>query len=173
MRDRNDRGDAADTSLAPKAVGRRVAIVTSRYHHAITSRLEEGAVEAFIGAGGAEADLVRCSSPGAFELVAIAAALAARSDLDGVVALGCIVAGETRHDRYLAAAVAQSLADLSARHAKPVAFGVLTVNELKQARDRAGGKVGNKGREAMEATLLAAETIASMTKAAPAAGARS
>ncbi len=173
MRDRNDRGDAADTSLAPKAVGRRVAIVTSRYHHAITSRLEEGAVEAFIGAGGAEADLVRCSSPGAFELVAIAAALAARSDLDGVVALGCIVAGETRHDRYLAAAVAQSLADLSARHAKPVAFGVLTVNELKQARDRAGGKVGNKGREAMEATLLAAETIAAMAKAAPASGARS
>ena len=173
MRDRTDRGDAADPSLTPKAAGRRVAIVTSRYHHAITSRLEAAAVETFLAAGGVEADLVRCSSPGAFELVAIAAALAARPDLDGVVALGCIVAGETRHDRHLAAAVAQSLADLSARHAKPVAFGVLTVNELKQARDRAGGKVGNKGREAMDAVLLAAETIAEMTKAAPAAGAGS
>lgn len=164
MRDRNDRGDAADPSLSPKAGGRRVAIVTSRYHHAITSRLEEGAVEAFAAAGGSEADLIRCSSPGAFELVAIAAALAARSDVQGVVAIGCIVAGETRHDRYLAAAVARSLADLSARHAKPVAFGVLTVNELKQARDRAGGKVGNKGREAMEAVLLAAETIAAVAE---------
>lgn len=147
-----------------------MAIVTSRYHHAITSRLEAGAVEAFIAAGGAEADLVRCPSPGAFELVAIASALAARSDVDGVVALGCIVAGETRHDRYLAAAVAQSLADLSARHAKPVAFGVLTVNELKQARDRAGGKVGNKGREAMDAVLFAAESIESIRRMAPIAG---
>ena len=107
MRDRTDRGDAADPSFSPQAEGRRVAIVTSRYHHAITSRLEAGAVEAYLAAGGVEADLVRCSSPGAFELVAIAAALAARPDLDGVVALGCIVAGETRHDRHLAAAVAQ------------------------------------------------------------------
>ncbi|MGA1516704.1 MAG: 6,7-dimethyl-8-ribityllumazine synthase [Phycisphaerales bacterium] len=166
MRDRTDRGGAAAPSLSPKARGRRVAIVTSRYHDAITSKLEEGAIEAFREAGGEEGDLVRCSSPGAFELVAIASALAARSDLDGVVALGCIVAGETRHDRYLAAAVAQSLADLSARHMKPVAFGVLTVNELKQARDRAGGKVGNKGREAMDAVILAAETIAEVARPA-------
>lgn len=143
-----------------------MAIVTSRYHESITSKLEEGAIEAFREAGGDESDLIRCSSPGAFELVAIASALAARSDLDGVVALGCIVAGETRHDRYLAAAVAQALADLSARHAKPVAFGVLTVNELKQARDRSGGKVGNKGREAMDAVILAAETIAEVARPA-------
>ena len=159
MRSAPDR-ELAPESPTPDGRGLVVAVVTSRYHRAITDALESGAKAAFLEAGGVADDLVMFESPGGFELVAIASACAQRAEIDAVVALGCIVAGETRHDRYLAAAIAQSLADLSAQHAKPVAFGVLTVNELKQARDRAGGRHGNKGREAMEAALLAARSIA-------------
>lgn len=141
------------------ARGLRVGVVTSAYHGEITAALEVGAVEAFTNAGGAADAIVRVSAPGAFELVAIAAALAARDDLHAVVALGCIVQGETRHDRVLAEAVAGGLASIAATRAKPVAFGVLTVERLRQARARAGGEQGNKGREAMLAAIAAARAI--------------
>jgi len=136
-----------------------VGVVTSAYHGEITAALETGAVEAFVASGGVAEDLVRIDSPGAFELVAIAAALAARDDLDAVVALACIVRGETRHDRFLASAVANGLASISAERRKPVSFGVLTVERLRQARERAGGGKGNKGREAMLAAIGAARAI--------------
>lgn len=151
-----------DSSHRPEpttAAGRRAAIIVSRYHTEITDRLEAGAREAFLDAGGLEANLVIVPSPGAFELVSIASAWIRRKEIDLVVTLGCIVTGETRHDRYLAAAVADGLANLSADCAKPVAFGVLTVSDLAQARDRCGGPHGHKGRESMDAALAAARAI--------------
>ena len=141
------------------AHGLRIGIVVSAYHAEITAPLETGAVEAFAERGGRADDLVRVAVPGAFELVPVAAAMAAREDLHGVVTLGCIVRGETRHDRWLAQAVANALASLAATSAKPVAFGVLTVERLRQARERAGGSKGNKGREAMLAALAAVRAI--------------
>lgn len=154
-------------SSPPPAAGLSIGVVTSRYHREITDRLEQGAVEAFEEAGGDSAKLRRVSAPGAFELVPIAAALLRRREIDAVVALGCIVRGETRHDRVLADAIAISLANLAAELAKPVAFGVLTVEDLDQARARSGagkgrrgaGPVGHKGREAMEAAIAAASAI--------------
>ena len=147
------------SSDPPDARGLRVGVVTSFYHAEITAALEAGATEVFVESGGAAADLIRAVSPGAFELVPIAAALAARSDVHAVVALGCIVRGETRHDRWLAQSISNALASLAASHAKPVAFGVLTVERLRQARERAGGGKGHKGREAMEAAIRAARSI--------------
>jgi len=146
------------------AQGVRVGLVVSAYHSEITSALEAGAVESYEMLGGVASDLVRVSVPGAFELVAVASALAERSNLHAVVALGCIVRGETRHDRWLAQAVAHGLASIAARLGKPVAFGVLTVDRLKQARDRAGGAKGNKGREAMIAAVGAAQAIATVRR---------
>lgn len=150
--------------LASDARGMRVGIATSRYHHEVTGRLHQGARNAFLEAGGLDDDLVLVDVPGAFELVAVAHALAARSDLDAVVCLGCVITGETTHDRYICEAVANGLADISARTGKPVAFGVLTCQNLDQALARAGeggGKAqkGNKGEEAMHAALIAAHAV--------------
>ncbi|MBX3354589.1 MAG: 6,7-dimethyl-8-ribityllumazine synthase [Phycisphaeraceae bacterium] len=150
------------TSLSEQAFnarGLRIGVVTSAYHAEITAKLEEGAVEAFIACGGESASLRRVASPGAFELVPIAAALAERDDIDGVVVLGCIVRGETRHDRVLGLSVAQALAHLAATQVKPVTFGVLTVDRLRQARERCGGAHGHKGREAMVAAIAAVRAI--------------
>jgi 6,7-dimethyl-8-ribityllumazine synthase len=155
--------DPTPASL-PTAAGLSIGVVTSRYHREITDRLEQGAIEAFAEAGGDSAKLRCISAPGAFELVPIASALLRRREIDAVVTLGCIVRGETRHDRVLADAIALSLANLAAELAKPVAFGVLTVEDLDQARCRSGGGkgrrgAGHKGREAMEAAIAAASSI--------------
>jgi len=170
MRSDHDVPDAARP--VPDAKGLVVAVVTSRYHHEVTSALREGAEQAFVDAGGDRGSLLSVEAPGSFELVSISSALARRHDVDAVVALGCIVTGETRHDRYIAEAVANALAMLAADLAKPVAFGVLTVASMKQARDRAGGRRGNKGVEAMEAAVLAAAAIrgASRLRASSAGG---
>jgi len=160
------RHDAADLTIA---------IVASRYHRAIVDRLAAGAEEAFLAAGGGRERLILVESPGAFELVPIASALARRSEIDAVVTLGCIVRGETRHDRVLADAIAAALANLSAELAKPVAFGVLTVKRLAEAEARSGGasrggkgaRAGNKGREAMVAAVAAALAIRNLKIAAP------
>ncbi len=149
----------SDLATTPDARGLRVGVVVSRYHDKVTDALEAGARESFLKAGGRAEDLVVLSAPGAFELAALSGVLARRADVAAVVALGCIVEGETRHDRVLADAVAGALARLSIDAGKAVGFGLLTVRDLRQARARAGGKLGNKGAEAMDAALLATRAI--------------
>ncbi len=150
------------TPAAPDARGVRVAVVVSMYHREITSALEDGARRAFAAAGGQPADLLVVEAPGAFELPVIAAACASRADCAAVVALGCVIAGETRHDRYINSAVTHALAQLSVTVRKPVGYGLLTVDSLKQARARAGGLQGNKGEDAMHAVLLAVNALTRM-----------
>lgn len=139
-----------------------IAIVVSRYNDSITRRLERGAAEAFKRAGGADPSLGVIEASGAYELVALSDA-AARSGLyRGVCALGCIVKGQTRHDEYLAHAIAGGLVQVTIERQVPVVFGVLTVDTMEQAIARAGGDAnvtseGNKGAEAMDALL---ETLA-------------
>ncbi|MGD9791092.1 MAG: 6,7-dimethyl-8-ribityllumazine synthase [Phycisphaerales bacterium] len=140
----------------------RVAIITSRYNPSVTEALREGAVEEFVERGGHVRDLVHIDAPGAYELPVLALAAAMSDRVHAVVALGCIVRGETRHDRYIADAVAQGLMSVSLRTGLPVGLGVLTTENAKQARDRAGGKHGNKGREAMAATLDAIQGVAAL-----------
>ena len=150
--------------LATDARDLRVGIATSRYHADVTGRLLQGARNAFLDAGGCDDDLLLVDAPGSFELVAIAFALAERADVDAVVCLGCILTGETTHDRYICEAVANGLADITARTGKPVAFGVLTCQTMEQALARAGAldaarSKGNKGEEAMHAALIAARAV--------------
>lgn len=134
----------------------RVAVVVSRYNGSVTSRLLQGAVACAERAGvGVEV----VEAPGAYELTALAAAAADTGRFAGVVALGCIIRGDTDHDRYIAAAVAHGLTEVTLRTGVPVAFGVLTVNNAAQARARAGGSKGNKGEEACGALL---DTIAAI-----------
>ena len=144
----------APNILDPAPAGApRVAVVVSRYNEWITERLLEGAAEAFARRAGGEGVLDVARVPGAFELPAAAGAAARSGRYDAVVALACLIRGETAHDRHIASAVATSLASLGAELGLPVAFGVLTTETPEQAEARAGGAHGNKGAEAMDAAL--------------------
>jgi len=152
---------AAVKSPSSKAHGVRalVAIVVSRYNETVTDSLLAGALavaaNASNGAGAALLDVGAevIDAPGAYEVVPIAAAAARSGRYAGVLGLGCIIKGETRHDEFLAHAVTSGLANISIATGVPTALGVLTVNTAKQARERSGGKHGNKGAEAMSALL--------------------
>ena len=139
------------------ASGLRIAVVASAYHADVTGALRDGAVAALHARGGAAP--LHESAPGAFELPMVAHALAARGDIDAVVALGCVLTGETSHDRYICDAVAHGLMQVALRHGVPVTFGVLTCVTIEQARARSGGTKGNKGGEAMDAAIDAALAI--------------
>ncbi len=132
-----------------------IAIVVSRYNDSITRALEEGAVRAYAEAGGDASTLGIFETAGAYELTAISHA-AARSGLyRGVVALGCVIRGNTSHDRYINEAVAKGLTDITLKTGCPVAFGLLTVETQAQAEERAGGSKGNKGVAACRSRYIA------------------
>jgi 6,7-dimethyl-8-ribityllumazine synthase len=145
--DQNGRG-AAGAGASP-----RVAVVVSRYNASVTSRLLEGALGSYASVCGGGPGVDVFDAPGAFEVLALAARCAETGRYQGVVALGCVIRGETRHDEFLAHAVTTGLGRLSVDAGVAVGLGVLTVNTPSQARARAGGRLGNKGAEAMEATL--------------------
>jgi 6,7-dimethyl-8-ribityllumazine synthase len=100
--------------------------------------------------------------PGAFELPAAAAAAAATGRYACLVALGAVVRGDTPHFQFVAGEAARGLNDVAVRHALPVGFGVLTVDTMEQAAERAGGAAGNKGYEAAEAALATADVLAQL-----------
>lgn len=156
-----------EVPIAADARGLRIGIATSRYHDHVTAALARGACQAFRDAGGSDDDLVLVDAPGSFELVAIAHALASRADLDAVVCIGCILTGETTHDRYICEAVANGFAAITAARGKPVAFGVLTCQTIEQAEARAGGAKGNKGVEAMVAAIVAAQAVGRIRRLPP------
>lgn len=143
----------------------RVALVASRYHAAIVDALADGAAKSWAAAGGRPEALVRIDAPGAFELPVVAAALARRDDVDGVVCLGLVLAGETTHDQYLSHSVAHALQEIALETGKPVGFGVLTCTTLEQATARAGGVKGNKGEEAIVAVIGAIRSVAAARRA--------
>lgn len=141
-----------------KSVTPRVAVIVSRYNASVTDRLRAGALrEVHSRLGPGTADVFH--APGAFELPALALAAADCGRYRGIVALGCLISGETPHDRYIAAAVAHGLVEVTLQTGVPAAFGVITARTPEQARARAGGVKGNKGEEAARAVLDAAEAI--------------
>lgn len=146
-------------SIPVDARGMRAAVVASAYHGDVTGAMVEGARRAFVAAGGLGNDVRVMPAAGAFELPILVDALLGRGDVDLVVAIGCIVRGETSHDRVLGQAVTSELAHVSVARGKPVGLAVLTVDSLEQARARAGGALGNKGEEAMRAAVATARTL--------------
>ena len=140
----------------------RITIVTSGYHTQITSSLRDAATAAFMEAGGQPDRLTCIEAPGTFELTAICRGLIVERGHrtpDAVVALGCVITGETTHDRYICESVANGLTALTVQTGIPIAFGVLTCQTMKQATDRSGGSHGNKGTEAMHAAIQTANVI--------------
>ena len=153
-----------DLAFRLRAVG-RVAILVSRYNELITSRLLEGALACCAEAGIARADVDVVWVPGAFELPVAAAAAAGTKRYACLVALGAVIRGDTPHFEYVAGEAARGLNAVAVAHALPVGFGVLTVDTMQQAVDRAGGSAGNKGHEAAAAALQAADVIAQLRAA--------
>jgi 6,7-dimethyl-8-ribityllumazine synthase len=144
-----------------------VAIILSRYNESVTANLRDGAVRAYLAAGGREEDLAIIEAAGAFEIPFLAQEAAVSEVYSGIVALGCIIRGETNHDRYLADAVTKALLDISIDFRIPVGLGVLTVNTVEQAVARSGGPdgagPGNKGDEAMKAVLASIRAMDVLT----------
>jgi 6,7-dimethyl-8-ribityllumazine synthase len=150
-----------DLAFRLRAVG-RVAILVSRYNELITSRLLDGALACCDEAGVAREQVDVIWVPGAFELPVAAAAAAGTKRYACLVALGVVVRGDTPHFEYVAGEAARGLNAVAVAHALPVGFGVLTVDTMQQAQDRAGGSAGNKGHEAAAAALQAADVIAQL-----------
>jgi 6,7-dimethyl-8-ribityllumazine synthase len=140
----------------------RVAILVSRYNELITSRLLEGALTCCGEAGLPRDQIDVIWVPGAFELPSAAAAAADSGAYACLVALGVVIRGETPHFEYVAGEAARGLNEVAVRHALPVGFGVLTVDTMHQAVDRAGGSAGNKGHEAAAAALQTADVLAQL-----------
>jgi 6,7-dimethyl-8-ribityllumazine synthase len=140
----------------------RVAILVSRYNELITSKLLEGALTGCREAGLEKSQIDVVWLPGAFELPAAAAAAAECRAYRCLIALGAVIRGDTPHFEYVAGEAARGLQQVSVQYGLAVGFGVLTVETLQQAVERAGGSAGNKGYEAAVAALQTADVVAQL-----------
>jgi 6,7-dimethyl-8-ribityllumazine synthase len=127
----------------------KVAIINARFNHIITDRLVEGARDAFLRHGGKEENLDLVLVPGAFEIPMALERILSGGKYDAVCCVGAVIRGATPHFDYVAAEATKGVANVALKHGKPVTFGVLTVDSIEQAIERAGSKAGNKGFESM------------------------
>lgn len=139
--------------------GRRIAVVAGRFNEYVTKHLVEGCLDTLErhGVSRDRVDLVWV--PGAFEIPTAARRLAKRGDVDAIIALGCVIRGETPHFEHICRETARGIAEVGRRTGVPAIFGVLTVDSLEQAIERAGAKMGNKGREAAESAIEMANLV--------------
>lgn len=137
-----------DPEKLPNAEDFLFGIVVSEWNAEITDALLEGTVDILNKAGAKEGKIIVKYVPGTFELPLGAQKIIKRHKVDAVICLGCVIQGETRHFDFICNAAATGIMNVSLDHNVPVVFGVLTTNDVQQARERSGGKHGNKGVEA-------------------------
>ena len=135
----------------------RIGVLVSRFNEFITEQLAQGALAMLEKHGCKHENITFVKVPGAWELAVAAKAMA--PSCDAIVALGAVVRGDTPHFEYVAGGAADGLRQVSIETGVPIAFGVLTTDDMQQAMDRAGGKSGNKGAEAAEAAIELANLI--------------
>jgi 6,7-dimethyl-8-ribityllumazine synthase len=123
-------------------------LVVARFNSFIVESLLNGAVDALKRHGAEESDITIIRVPGAFEMPLALEKIAAKGDYDAIIALGAVIRGGTPHFEYVAGECVKGMAQVSLKHGMPIAFGVLTVDTIEQAVERAGSKAGNKGAEA-------------------------
>jgi 6,7-dimethyl-8-ribityllumazine synthase len=157
----------------PSARGLRVAIVRSLFNRPVTDGLLAGARQALVEMGADERRLRVYDLPGAFELPLAAQAAARSGRFDAVVALGAVIEGETDHYQHVAREAASGLAVVARETGVPVAFGVLTVRQEEQARQRAAAGPDNKGGEAARAAVMSALALRAIRAPRPTARRRS
>jgi 6,7-dimethyl-8-ribityllumazine synthase len=132
----------------PDAGHMKIGIVVSDWNKEITFALLEGAVKTLIKHGARAENIVVKHVPGSFELTHGAQIIAETHDVDAVICLGCVIQGETPHFNYICQGVTMGITQLNIDYKMPFIFGVLTTENFQQAKERAGGKLGNKGDEA-------------------------
>ncbi len=135
------------------AGGKTFALVVTRWNSFIVEHLLSGALDYLRRHGVAEADLTVIRCPGAFEVPLVVKKAAAGGKYDGIIALGAVIRGGTPHFEYVAGECVKGIASVTLQYDIPVAFGVLTVDTIEQAIERAGTKAGNKGEEAASSVL--------------------
>ncbi|AUB84060.1 6,7-dimethyl-8-ribityllumazine synthase [Candidatus Thiodictyon syntrophicum] len=131
----------------------RFCLVVARWNAFIVEHLEKGALDALLRHGVAESDLTIVRVPGAFEMPVAIERIARKGGYDAIIALGAVIRGGTPHFEYVAGECVKGMAHVSLKYGLPVAFGVLTVDSIEQAVERAGTKAGNKGAEAALSAL--------------------
>lgn len=136
-----------DFNSVPDASDMRFGIVVSEWNSHITGALLEGAVTTLKKHGVKEENILIQTVPGSFELTFGSAQMIKSGKVDAVIAIGCVVRGDTPHFDYVCAGTTQGIAHLNATSNIPVIYGLITTNNMEQAEDRAGGKLGNKGDE--------------------------
>lgn len=141
------------TFNVPNADKYKIGIVVSEYHDDITFVLRDAAIETLKQYGIKEKHIFVENAPGAYEMPLAAKWLYKSKKADAVISLGCVIKGDTDHDVYINHAVAEAIMNLNLETGVPFVFGLLTPNTLQQAKDRAGGKHGNKGVECAVAAL--------------------
>jgi 6,7-dimethyl-8-ribityllumazine synthase len=149
----------AEFAGSPSGVGRRVAVLASRFNEPIVKKLVDGALQALLKYGVVFEDIDVVWVPGAWELPVAARWLLENERYDGIVAVGAVIRGETPHFDYISAEAARGLAEASAESETPIGFGVLTCDTDEQAEARAGGAHGNKGWDAAVAMLEMADLV--------------
>jgi 6,7-dimethyl-8-ribityllumazine synthase len=132
----------------PDARHMKFGVVVSDWNHEITHSLCEASIQTLLRCGAVKDNIVIKHVPGSFELPLGAQWLAETEEFDAIICLGCVIQGETRHFDYICQNVSQGIAQLNLVYNIPVVFGVLTTHNVEQAKDRSGGKHGNKGDEA-------------------------
>ena len=135
-----------DINSVPCAKDMKFGIVVAEWNSNITGALLQGALDTLHLNGVSDDNIHVETVPGSFELIYGAAQMAV-TDVDAVIAIGCVIRGDTPHFDYICQGTTQGLAHLNATQTKPVIYGLLTTNDIQQALDRAGGNLGNKGDE--------------------------
>ncbi len=151
----------------PSAADMHFGIVVAEWNREVTEALLEGAVRTLRAAGCPEEHIQIKWVPGTFELALGAQFFAEYTEVDAVIALGCVIQGETRHFDFICQGVTQGIMQLQLQWNMPIAFGVLTVEDQQQALDRCGGRHGNKGDEAAAAAINMVKLQIDMDAVAP------
>ncbi|WP_026878021.1 6,7-dimethyl-8-ribityllumazine synthase [Ignatzschineria larvae DSM 13226] len=125
--------------------GKKIALVAGRFNSLITKQLIDGAKDGLLRSGIKEEDIILAWVPGAYEIPLIAKKFAEKADIDAVICLGAVIRGATAHFDFVAGEAAKGISKIGLETGKPVMFGVLTVDTIEQALERAGTKAGNNG----------------------------
>ena len=141
------------------AQGLKFAVISARFNSFIVEQLELGALDAIRRHGGSLDDVKVYKAPGAYELPVLAKKVAQTGAFDAIIALGAVIRGSTPHFDYVANECVKGLATVSLDHGLHISFGVLTVDSIEQAIERAGTKAGNKGAEAALAAIEMADLL--------------
>ncbi|ALZ75076.1 MAG: 6,7-dimethyl-8-ribityllumazine synthase [Rheinheimera sp.] len=145
------------------AKGKKFAIVVARFNSFIVESLLDGAVDTLKRVGNVDdADITVVRIPGAFELPLAVQKVAASKQYDAIIALGAVIRGGTPHFEYVAGECTKGIAQVMMQYGLPVSFGVLTVESIEQAIERAGTKMGNKGGEAASSALEMVNVLAQL-----------